>query len=149
MKPIDYQLHLQQQSMAKKVFLLISFLGYMFTLVHSFVPHHHHDQEHEHHQHSHAQSEHHHHNNHHESEDNALSHAFADIIHVPGSEIIAPPSPSLVLPEYSPSAESLIYELTYCLSPQLNKHKPGVDPRLNYYSSCCHQLFLLRAPPTA
>jgi hypothetical protein len=132
--------------MFKRSIILLSFLAYSLTLVHSIVPHHHHDE---------AISKHHHHD---ESKDHdhddhdekkTVSHAFADAIHFPGSDVA-------LLGQSSDNVQKVFFVVAICsdnltllLSQQLKPPDCNVDYRQTHYSAFHYSLFLLRAPPVA
>jgi hypothetical protein len=132
--------------MFKRSIILLSFLAYSLTLVHSIVPHHHHDKpvsEHHHHDDS---KQHHHHDDH---EDKTVSHAFADAIHFPGSEVV-------IHAQTTDNIQKLSYALEFCsenivslLSQQLKPPDPNIGYRQIHYSAAKYSWFLLRAPPVA
>jgi hypothetical protein len=128
--------------MTKRIIILLSFLAYSLTLVHSIVPHHHHDK---------TASGHHHHNtsdsHHHDDEDETVSHAFADVIHFPGADIVIHPDQARVIQKYSHVAELYVDNVTHLLSPQLKPPDLNIDQGQKCYSSGYHSLFLLRGPP--
>lgn len=132
--------------MAKKAIILISFLGYVLTLMHSFVPHHHHEKSQGTHSHSHAQEDHHHHD---DEGENPIARALADVIHFPGSEIMIQSAPVQLTQELASHAEPPVHDLTRWLAPQLKPPDLNCDLRKDLFTSCCCQHFLLRAPPLA
>jgi hypothetical protein len=77
--------------MAKRFIILLSFLAYSLTFVHSLIPHHHHhddtSQTHSHHHHDSADD-----NHHHDHEKKELSKFFSDVIHHPSAEQVIHPS---------------------------------------------------------
>ena len=131
--------------MFKRSVILLSFLAYSLTLVHSIVPHHHHDKQ---------VSDHHHHENssdhhHDDHEEKSVSHSFADATHFPGSEIVLHPQQSETIQKITLIIELHVDNLTCFLSPQLKPPDLNVDHRSACYSSAQYSLFLLRAPPVA
>lgn len=131
--------------MIKRTVIFLSFLAYSLTLVHSIVPHHHHEK---------PASEHHHHgtkNHHHHDDDHeekALSHALADAIHFPGSEIAIHAQQSLSVEKVVPT-DLLVDSLISLLLPQLKPPDLSVDRRQAFYSSRHQSLLPLRGPPVA
>jgi hypothetical protein len=132
--------------MFKRSVILLSILAYSLTLVHSLVPHHHHDK---------AVSEHHHHNNskghnhHDDHEDKTVSHAFADAIHLPGSDLVLHSQPSETIQKFVTDVELTFDDLAFQLTPQLKPPDLNIDQRSAHYLSVQYSLFLLRAPPVA
>jgi hypothetical protein len=132
--------------MCKRMIILLSILAYSLTLVHSIVPHHHHVE---------PISKHHHH--HHDGstdhddhdEKKTVSHAFADAIHFPGSDIA-------IHGHSSDNVQKVFFvvgicsdSLTSLLSQQLKPPDLNSDYRHRHYSAFYHSFFLLRAPPVA
>ena len=130
--------------MFKTTVILLSFLAYSLTLVHSIVPHHHDKQ----------LSDHHHHENlsdhhHDDDEQKSVSQSFADATHFPGSEIVLHPQQSETIQKITQIFGLHVDNLKCFLSPQLKPPDLNVDQRPAYYSSAPHSFFLLRAPPEA
>lgn len=126
---------------------MLSFLAYSLTLVHSIVPHHHHDEAISKHHHHHDETKGHGHDDH--EEQRTVSHAFADAIHFPGSDVA-------VHRQLSESIQKVFFvlaicsdSLTFLLSQQLKPPDGNVDYRQTSYSAFHYSLFLLRAPPVA
>jgi hypothetical protein len=133
--------------MFKRSIIMLSFLAYSLTLVHSIVPHHHHDKPISKHHHHHNESKGHHHDDH--DEKKTVSHAFADAIHIPGSQVaLHSQSPENVQKVFFISEICSDY-LTCLLSQQLKPPDLNVDDRQTHYSAFHYCLFLLRAPPVA
>jgi hypothetical protein len=131
--------------MTKRLIILLSFLAYSLSLVHSIVPHHHHDNKiTDHHHHDHSTD--HDHDNH---EEKTVGHAFADAIHFLGSDIVIQPQQSYVVQKTALVAELYTDNLAHFISPKLKPPDFNIDKRHRHYSSIPHYLFLLRAPPVA
>jgi hypothetical protein len=129
--------------MFKRGIILLSFLAYSLTLVHSIVPHHHHNQP--------ISNHHHHESKDHDDHDekNTVSHAFADAIHFPGSDVaIHGQSPDCAQKTFSVSEICSEY-LTSLLFHQQKPPDVNVDYRQTHYTNFYNSLFLLRAPPVA
>lgn len=133
--------------MYKKAVILLTFLAYSLTLVHSLVPHHHHQQ---------AKAHYHHHENghdhHHDDDrDKSLSHAFADAIHNPASEAFTHPSPpqqSVKKKVTAPAFPLVIFnDLIHDLSKPPDADAPPYQEK--HYGSQPHSFSLLRAPPAS
>jgi hypothetical protein len=132
--------------MFKRSVILLSFLAYSLTLVHSIVPHHHHDKQVSDHHHHENSSDHHHHDDH---EEKSVSQSFADATHFPGSEIVLHPQQSETIQKFTVIIALRVDNQKFLLSPQLKPPDLNVDHRPAFYSSTQHSLFLLRAPPVA
>ena len=144
--------------MYKKAVILLTFLAYSLTLVHSLVPHHHHDEGktvhgHQHHDdasslvHHHADSGDHHHHN--EDDDKTLTHVFADAIHNPASEVFVPAQESMGIQKKNKAVAILIVKLNGLLIPELKPPDWTFTYQEKYHSSNPDSFFLLRAPPVA
>jgi hypothetical protein len=133
--------------MFKRCIILLSFLAYSLTLVHSIVPHHHHEEPTSKNRHHHNESKAHDHDDHEEKK--TVGHAFADAIHFPGSDIVlhGQSSDNVQKTFFIPGICS--YNLTTLLSQQLKPPDLNVDYRQRHYSAFQYSLFLLRAPPIA
>jgi hypothetical protein len=135
--------------MFKGSIILVSFLAYSLTLVHSIVPHHHHG----------AGISKHHHDHHHDDESDqnhddhdekkTVSHAFADAIHFPGSDVA-------LHGQSSDNVQKIFFVIGICsdnltslLSQQLKPPDRNTSYRQTHYSAFHCSLFLLRAPPAA
>jgi hypothetical protein len=130
--------------MIKTAVILLSFLAYSLTLVHSVVPHHHHDKQVS--DHHHENSDDHHHHDNADHEEKSVSHAFADAIHFPGSEIAIPAKQSLTI-EKVVIIDLQVDNLVSFLLPQLKPPDVNADRRQAHYSSRHQSFFLLRGPP--
>jgi hypothetical protein len=133
--------------MFKRSIILLSFLAYWLTLVHSIVPHLHHDKPTSKQHHHHDGSKDHDHDDHQEKK--SVSHAFADAIHFPGSDV------TLHGPT-SDNVQKIFFVVKICsdnlmslLSQQLKPPDRNADYRQTHYSAFHYSLFLLRAPPVA
>jgi len=134
----------------KRVTILLTFLAYSLTLMHSVVPHHHNEE---------ANTGHHHHgggihDHHHEDHDDdkdqkTVSHLFADAIHHPASEIFVPAPESKTIQKKNPAVYILIIQLSDLLSIELKRPDTWSTYQQKYYSSDQDAFFLLRAPPAA
>jgi hypothetical protein len=133
--------------MFKRSIILLSFLAYALTLVHSIVPHHHHDEPTSNHHHHHDGSNDHDHDDH--DEEKTVSHAFADAIHFPGSDVALHGQSSDNVQKIGFVSEICSDYLTSLLSQQLKPPDLNVDYRQTHYSAFHYSLFLLRAPPVA
>jgi len=129
--------------MLKKAVILLSFLAYSLTLVHSIVPHHHHDKQAT--SHFHAEffscGDH--------RDETSLGHAFADAIHFPGSENVISSQQSAKTVKVVTVIELQVHDIVSLLLPQLTSPDINEDRRQAHYSSTPRSLFLLRAPPVA
>jgi hypothetical protein len=132
--------------MLKRSIILLSFVAYALTLVHSIVPHHHHDRPTSEHHHDHESKDHHAHDDH---EQKTISHAFADAIHFPGSDLVIYSQQSEAVQKIFPVATGYFNEVRLLLSTQLKPPDRNIDQRSASYLSVSHSLFLLRAPPVA
>ncbi|QLH33486.1 MAG: hypothetical protein HWD62_14620 [Cyclobacteriaceae bacterium] len=124
--------------MTKRIIILISFLAYSLTFIHSVVPHHHHEIKTAKHQHSETND-----HNHSDHENKTVNHAFADAVHVPGSEVVIHSGQTEVTVKFSQVAELRTDNLLDLLSPQLKPPDLNADRRqvfihqhiIHYY--CC------------
>ena|SRR5688572_2180100 len=132
--------------MYKRSIILVSFLAYSLTLVHSIVPHHHHDQPVSEHYHHDGSKEHHHHD---DQEEKTVSHAFADAIHFPGSDVVIHVQSTDNIQKLSYASDLCFENTISLLSRQLKPPDLNIDPRRTHYSTDKYSLFLLRAPPAA
>lgn len=144
MNPAIYQVHLRR-AMLKQIIILLTFMAYSLTLVHSLVPHHHHDEADKIHSHDHND---HSQGNHHENEDEkSLSQFFADAIHHPSAKITihSPQSGNIQ------NGKTIIW--SYILTQEqilLPKQKPpgnNIAYQAVPYSANLFTRSLLRAPP--
>jgi hypothetical protein len=133
--------------MFKRSIILLSFLAYSLTLVHSIVPHHHHDEAISKHHYHHNETKSHDHDDH--DENKTVSHAFADAIHFPGSDIALHGQSSENIHKVFFIVGICTDNLTALLSQQLKPPDRNVDYRQTHYSAIHYSLFLLRAPPVA
>lgn len=135
--------------MYKRAVILLSFLAYSLTLVHSLVPHHH-DEE------ARIEDHHHHHGNqkdhhHHEQNDGnkSLSHVFSDAIHHPASEVVIHSPESKHIQKSNYPVDLFIARIGETISPRIRPPDPSTRYQENHYSFQQHSFFLLRAPPVA
>jgi hypothetical protein len=131
--------------MFKRSVILLSFLAYSLSLIHSLVPHHHHDE---------VTSEFHHDNDvgdghQDDNEENSVIHAFADAEHFPSTDIV-------IHSEIKNEVQKICYvfnvssnHISSLLSQQLKPPDLNIDYRQVHYSVVHQSLFLLRAPPVA
>ncbi|MGC1240372.1 MAG: hypothetical protein WA874_02230 [Chryseosolibacter sp.] len=133
--------------MYKSVIILLTFLAYSMTLVHSVVPHHH-DEEANTGHHHHGNGDHHHHDDH-DQDKKTISHVFADAIHHPASEIVIQPTESVRFHKKHKTVDILIVKLNELLIPVLKPPDRRPMHQEKYYSSYQDSFFLLRAPPAA
>jgi hypothetical protein len=133
--------------MFKRSIILLSFLAYSLTLVHSIVPHHHHQEPISKHHHHHDEAKDHHHEDH--DEKKTVSHAFADAIHFPGSDVALHGQVSENVQKVFFIAGICSDNLTALLSQELKPPDRNTDYRQTHYSAFHYSLFLLRAPPVA
>jgi hypothetical protein len=133
--------------MVKRSIILLSFLAYSLTLVHSIIPHHHHDEPISKHHLHHDESNDHDHDDH--DEKKTVSHAFADAIHFPGADVALHQQSSDNIEKVFFVAGFCSDNLTSLLSQQLKPPDSNADYRQIRYSAFHYSLFLLRAPPVA
>jgi hypothetical protein len=129
--------------MVKRATILLTFLAYSLTLIHSAVPHHHHQEV--------AQVNHHHHDDerghdHGSDEKNTLSHFFADAIHHPAAELAIHSSQSENVAK-SKATDFVITILNRIILPESKPPDIVTYYQPRHYSSDQFRLFLLRAPP--
>lgn len=130
--------------MFKRTVILLTFLSYFLTLVHSLVPHHHHDgSKIAHHQGS-DTSDHHHEP---ENENNSISHVFAYAIHHPASDVVIHSRQFDIVQKNKQSVDVLIFTFSQLLFPELKPPDIPIPHQGNHYSSEQDSFFLLRAPP--
>jgi hypothetical protein len=133
----------------KRIIILVSFLAYSLTLVHSLVPHHHQNEakaDH-HHQHQNSDKDHHHPEQH--GDDKSLSHIFADAIHHPASELVIQNPESQRIQKGSNAVDLFIAEIGETILLRIRPPDPLTNYQENHYSSQQDSFFLLRAPPVA
>jgi hypothetical protein len=138
--------------MFKRSIILLCFLAYSLTLVHSIVPHHHHDSSiSEHHHHDESNGNHHgdlkHHDHHGNEEKKTVSHAFADAIHLPGSEVALHGTSQGSVQRLFFVSEIGFDPIAFLLALQLKPPDFNYDYRHTFYTTSNYSLFLLRAPP--
>ena len=144
--------------MYKRLIILITFLAYSLSLVHSLVPHHH-DEEtqigHHHHHHG-SEKDHHHHgsekDHHHPEQDHenkSLSQVFADALHHPASEVVIHTPQSENVEKKNAAVDDVIFIISQLIFPELKPPDIPIHHREKHYSSNGDSFFLLRAPPVA
>ena len=141
-------------SLYKKAIILLTFLAYALTLIHSVVPHHHHEERstNHHHHHGEGMKHHHDHDDDHDDDDhdrNTISHVFADAIHHPASEISVHASEFKVIQKKNTAVDILIVELIDLVSPKLKPPDAQSIYQEKHHSFARDYFFLLRAPPAA
>jgi hypothetical protein len=130
--------------MAKRVIILLTFLAYSLTLVHSLVPHHHDETVQVHTHDDHHSGDHQHEN---DSDDNTLSHFFSDAVHHPSAEIFIHSSKQENVQKAKTLSSVFILMPGQLLLPEL---KPPDNPDYDtpgVYSFDHFSISLLRAPP--
>lgn len=142
-------LTLEFAAVYKRSIILLSFLAYSLTLVHSVVPHHHHDEgktDHHHHRHG-NDKDHHHHGQ--DDGDKSLSHVFADAIHNPASEVVIHnPEPEHLQKSNYP-VDLFISKIGAIIFLRIRPPDPLSDYQEAHYSTNHDSFYLLRAPPVA
>jgi hypothetical protein len=133
----------------KKAIILLSFLAYSLTLVHSLVPHHHDEEaniDHHHHHHG-NQKDHHHHEQ--DNDNESLSHVFADAIHHPASEVVIHNAGSKHIQKSNNPVDLFIASIRQTIFLRIRPPDPSTVYQEKHYASQQHSFFLLRAPPVA
>jgi hypothetical protein len=131
----------------KRAIILLSFLAYSVTLVHSFVPHHHNEGA--------KIGQHHHHGNktdHHHEEDEenqSLSHVFADAIHHPASEVALHTAQAENVQKKNGSVDIIIFKISQLIFSELKPPDIAIHYQENHHLSQQDSFFLLRGPPVA
>lgn len=134
--------------MYKRAIILLSFLAYSLTLVHSIVPHHHHEgAKVDSHHHGTGNSHHHHQEEHDERE--SLSQVFSDATHHPASNVVIHTPQSDILQKNKQSVNLLIFAISQLVFPELKPPDIPAHHQENHYISQQYSFFLLRAPPVA
>jgi hypothetical protein len=134
----------------KRAIILLSFLAYSVTLVHSFVPHHHHEGAKigQHHHHGNKTDHHHHHHEEHEG-NQSLSHVFADAIHHPASEVALHTAQTENVQKKNGSVDVIIFKIRQPIFPELKPPDIPIHYQEKHHSSQQDSFFLLRGPPVA
>lgn len=130
----------------KRLIILVTFLAYSLTLVHSLVPHHHHDKAITHYHH-HGDGLHHHHGDPDEHDEKTIGHIFADAAHHPASELVIHPPESQRIQKNSNAVDLFIVKSIHTIFLRIRPPDPLPDYQAKHYSSDQDSFFLLRAPP--
>ena len=134
--------------MFKRIVILLTFLAYSLTLVHSLVPHHHHvEVTIDHHHHDGTQKDHHHHEQH--DDNKSLSHIFADAIHHPASEVVIHNPASQHIQKSNNPVDLFIAKIDETIFLRIRPPDPSTNYQEPHYPSNEDSFFLLRAPPVA
>jgi Ca2+/H+ antiporter len=136
------------RTLYKKAIILLTFLAYSLTLVHSLVPHRHNNEARVGHHHHGSDEHHHHHHNDKDDHDKSINSLLADAIHNPASEVFVSAQAVGVQKKNNTDA-ILIVKLNELLVPELKPPDRAFTYQDKYHSSNPDSFFLLRAPPVA
>lgn len=134
--------------MYKRIIILLSFLAYSLSLVHSLVPHRHDEKAKVHHHHHHDNgNDHHHHEE--EQENIPLSDVFASAIHQTSSELIFQIPESHHIKKSWKSVDLFVARISEIMFVRTEPPDRLANYQQEHYSFRQDSFYLLRAPPVA